>query len=94
MDILADLIYLQRLFAVLRRDRILFLFFKGGTTVIVVFIVGVVKAVKTVLIAGIGVVRATGLTDVAAKAATLTKGRFSRGVKVTVFSRIRLLRFT
>ena len=71
----------------------MFLFFKGSTTVIVVPIIGVTGAVGTVLVTGVGVAGVTRATVIAVKAVTVTKGESRTGVKVTVFSRTRLLRF-
>ena len=72
----------------LRKDRILFFFFKGGARVAVA-----VKVVVTVRVR-VGAAKAVRVVAVLIRAVTATKGRFITGVEETVFSRIRLLRFT
>ena len=79
MDILADLTYSRRLSVILKRDGILFLFFRGRDGAVVVAVAGVAGAVR--------------VKAVLARAVTAVKGRFKIGVKVLTFSRTRLLRF-
>ena len=78
MDISADLIYSRRLSAVLRKDEILFLFFKGGTTVVVIPVIGVAKTAEAVFVIKVGVAGATRLTNVIVKAVTKLRGNLGR----------------
>ena len=79
MDISADSTYSRRLSAVLRRDGMLFLFFRGRDGAVVVAVAGAAGAV--------------GVEAVLARAVAAVKGRSRTGAEVLAFSRTRLLRF-
>ena len=77
---MADLTYLRRLSAILKRNGILFLFFRERDKAVVVAVTETAGAVE--------------IEAVLARVVTAVKGRFRTGVKVLTFLRIRLLRFT
>ena len=93
LNISADLTYSRRLSAVLRKDRILFLFFKGRDGAVITAITEVVKAteaIPNVHIRAAGAIRVVAAT---ARAVIATKGRSRIEARETVFSRTKLLKF-
>ena len=76
-----------------RRDRILFLFFRGRVGAVVAAVVGAAGAVIVAVLEATGAVAVVAVVAAVTRAVTATDGRSRTGARVAVFSRTRLSRF-